>query len=406
MALSAEFDAAQATNAVGLDLYRQLAPANPAANLVLSPYSIESALALAYAGADGSTRREMASALRLPDDNAALEKGFAKLRGALGETATKSEAVAAQIRKYGGQRDSIQWSVGNRLFGQEGYPFRPAFLYQMKDRFAAPFEAMDFKQDTERSRTRINTWVEEQTRNRIKNLIPQGMLEPDSRLVLVNALYLKAPWETSFAPTSTRPLPFHAPSGTRPAPTMHRIGQMYAATENGLTLVSLDYVGDELCFLLILPDPGQSLHEAQAKLTSENLARWARRGILPATRVSLYLPKFRVEGESVRLGAALRALNMKDAFDDNLADFTRIAPPIDREKERLALAEVLHKTFIALDEEGTEAAAATAVLMRGAGAAAPPPPVEVRVDRPFLFAIQHRPTGACLFLGHITEPGR
>lgn len=403
---AAEFDAAAAANAIGLKLYRQLAPASPQENLVLSPYSIESALALTYTGADGDTRQEMARVLQLPAEDGTVQRGFSALREALARTAEQSKELAERNRAFGGKTDPIQWAAANRLFGQEGYAFRAPFLALMKEGFSAPFEVLDFQRDAERARGVINGWVEEQTRRKIKDLIPHGGVDGDTRLVLVNALYLKAPWEKPFEKTATRPRAFAFPDGTsREIPTMHRTGALGHATEAGLTLVSLDYLGGELQFLVILPDTGTSVDEAAAKLTPAHFTRWAKLGEGRRPSVSLYLPKFRVEGRTVPLGDALRGLGMKRAFDEpaGSADFSRMAPrtPADY----LAISKVFHQTFVALDEEGTEAAAATAVGMVALAAMIDPPrPIEVRVDRPFLFAIQHRPSGACLFLGRIAHP--
>jgi serpin B len=404
---AAEFDAAVSTNEVGLALYRQLAAQKPGENLVLAPYSIESALALAYAGADADTRTEMARVLHLPLDNAALQAGFAGLRSALDQIAQQSKTAAETRRQHGGKTDVIDWHAANRLYGQTGYAFRQEFITLMKEGFAAPFEAVDFRGDAERTREAINAWVDGQTRRKIRDLIPRGGLDRDTRLVLVNALYLKAPWETPFEKTGTQPRPFHQPGGrTREVPTMHRSGLLGYAAEEGLTAVALDYLGGGLRFLVLLPNEGEDIDALAARLTPEHFARWARLGeTTNPVSVSLYLPKFRVEGTTIPLGRELRALGVKRAFDEprGSANFDRIAPR--QPNDYLAISEVFHQTFIELDEEGTEAAAATAVVMRTLSAALPPPkPIEVRVDRPFLFAIQHRASGTCLFFGRISDP--
>ena len=168
-ATAAEFDAATAINQVGLDLYRQLSTKDSTGNLVISPYSIESALALVYAGADGTTRSEMARALHFPAENTALAPAFGALRAALDGIAQQSKAAAERAAKYGGKIDIIEWNAANRLFGQNGYEFRPAFLKLMREDFAAPFEPLDFIHNTEPSRGTINAWVEEQTRRKIRD---------------------------------------------------------------------------------------------------------------------------------------------------------------------------------------------------------------------------------------------
>lgn len=399
-----EFDAPEAINAVGLELFRGLAAARPAENLVVSPYSIESALALAYAGADGTTRTELARALHFPADDAPLQAGFAALRTALEQAAADSRPLAEARTKAGRPTDPVEWSAANRLFGQTGYAFRQPFLTLMRDGFAAPFEAMNFRANPEPPRLAINAWVEEQTRRRIVDLIPAGGLTEDTRLVLVNALYLKAPWETPFDPAGTVPRPFRTGGGaSRAVPAMQRTGAMGYARDGGATVVTLDYLGNGLQFVVVLPDEGTTVDALAARLTPAHFARWARLRETDRREVDLQLPKFTVRGGTIRLGPALRALGVRQAFDEprGSANFERIAPRLP--DEYLAMAEVYHQTFVALDERGTEAAAATAVVIVGV-TSVPAPPIEVRVDRPFLFLIQHRASGAGLFLGRVTDP--
>ncbi len=399
-----DFDAAAATNAVGLDLFREVARSRAGTNLILSPYSIKSALALAYAGADRGTREEMARALRFPAETASLQAGFASLRSALERVAVNSQAIAAARTRNGLPTDPIQWSAANRLFGEQDYTFHDSFLTTMRDGFAAPFEPMDFRRNFERSRLAINAWVEEQTRQKILNLIPAGGLSEYTRLVLVNALYLKAPWNTPFLRTGTTPRAFRlATGGSREVPTMHTTDSLRYAVEDGFRIVVLDYLGNELQCVIALPDEGQTTDTIAARLTPLHLARWAALGNTSRTQIALALPKFRVSGSTIALKPALRGLGVRSAFDEpsGSANFDRMAPR--RPDEYLAMDNVYHQTFVALDEEGTEAAAATAVVMVGV-TSLPPPPLEFRVDRPFLFALQHRASGACLFFGRITDP--
>jgi serpin B len=420
---AAGFDAAAAVNDVGLDLFRQLAGARPATNLVISPYSIESAMVLAHAGADGITRAEMTHALHLPDDDAGVQRAFASLRTRLA-AATSHATRTAKNRERGtqvytvqdGKRvelidhttppSAIEWHVANRLFAQRGYPMREAFLSLMRDGYGAPLQLFDFKSEAESARANINQWVSEQTRDRIRELIPLGGVSKATRLVLVNALYLKAPWDTPFPTHLTTPRQFHpSAGGTRKVATMLRGGHLAYAHENGVTVVALDYLGRDLRCIVVLPDETQSVEGVAAKLTAADFTRWAKLGERGETRlVTLYLPKFRVEGTTMSLASSLRGIGIKSAFDQppGSADFGRIATR--KRDEYLYLSEVYHQTFIALNEEGTEAAAATAASVSLGAAMITEKPIEVRVDRPFLFAIQHRATGLCLFLGRITDP--
>lgn len=393
--------AANAINALGVDLLHQ--SAKPGANALLSPYSIQSALAMTYAGADGDTRVEMAKVLHYPKDDAEVHRSFAALRKALDDVMQKSARAAEQMQKWGGKMDPITLNTANRLFGQTGYAFREPFLNLVKDNYAAPFESMDFAKNPSAATKLINTWVEEQTRQRIRNLIPDGALNDLTRLVLVNAIYLKAPWADEFYEPATKPQPFHLGANNLiSVPTMTATRSLGYARRDGCTVLALPYRGGELQFLILLPDKVEGLATMEKALTARQLADGAR---LASQEVILYLPKFKLEPPAMALGRELQALGMKTAFDQPLgsANFDRIAPR--RADDYLYVSEVFHKTFLGLDEKGTEAAAATAAsLVYTSGVREKPKPIEVRVDRPFLFAIQHRASGACLFLGHLSDP--
>jgi serpin B len=250
----------------------------------------------------------------------------------------------------------------------------------------------------------INTWVEEKTSQRIRDLIPPDGLDRDTRLVLVNAIYLRAPWVEPFLESATKPRPFHVGGGPAlEVPTMLRQGRLGYARRDGYSVVTIPYSGNDLHFLVLLPDATNGLAALEAKLTPELLAAAAG----PTTaELILHLPRLKLEPPVFKLGRVLRTLGMRSAFDQprGSANFDRMAPR--RPDDYLRISEVFHKTFLALDEKGTEAAAATAVTMVRVTSVAvdQSKPIEVRVDHPFLFAIQHRPSGACLFLGRITDP--
>src|SRR5205814_7241831 len=205
---AADFDlAVKATNEIGIDLHRQLARGDE--NLCLSPYSIQSALAMTFAGADGDTRIEMARGLHFPDDGDAIHASFAALRSSVEEMAKKTGKLAEQSKKFGGPSEPITLGIANRLFPQTGYDFRDPFRDLVKKFYGAPFETLDFKANPEAARAHINKWVAEQTRDKIRDLVPQGGIKELTRLVLANALYLKAPWAWEFNDALTKPKPFH-----------------------------------------------------------------------------------------------------------------------------------------------------------------------------------------------------
>lgn len=392
--------AAQAINALGLDLLSR--GTEPRANTLLSPFSIQTALAMTFAGASGETRAEMAKVLHFAGEEAALHASFAALQKALDDAARRDAERVKQMKEYGGGGDPVTLTVANRLFGQAGYDFRQPFLDLTKRNYGAPLEAMDFVRNAARATRQINLWVEGQTRERIRDLIPPDTLGPDTRLVLVNAIYLKASWEEVFPAEATKPAPFHSGDGAAAkVPTMVRQGQFGYAKKQGFTAVTVPYHGGDLQFLILLPDRRDGLPELEGKLTAEQLAACSRPGY---SEVILHLPRFKLEPPLFKLGAALQNLGMKSAFDkpSGSANFDGMAPR--KADDYLYISEVFHKTFLELDEKGTEAAAATAVAMcAGAAIEEPPKPIEVRVDHPFLFAIQHRNSGASLFLGRITR---
>jgi serpin B len=400
---AAEFDlAATATNQLAVDLHRQLAAGNK--NLCISPYSIESALAMTFAGADGETRSEMARVLHFPSDASAVPASFASLQHSLEEMSAKTAELVKQAKRFGGPSEPITLSIANRLFAQKGYDFRQAFLSLVKQNYGAAFEPIDFVADAPGATQHINKWVADQTRNRIRDLIPAGALNEATRLVLANALYLKASWADPFSEKATKPEPFHVHGGAAvDVPMMRKMDRHFGyAKRAGFTAVSLPYTGNDLQFLVLLPDDVNGLHALESKLTAEMLAECAK---LETRDVDLHLPKFKIELPTMALARNFEVLGMKTAFDQppGSANFDRMAPR--KPNDYLYISQVFHKTFIAVDEKGTEAAAATAVaMMAGSAMIQRPPPVEVKVDRPFLYAIQHVPSGVCLFLGRVTNP--
>src|SRR5216117_4474743 len=242
--------AAKATNELAVDLHRQLATGDE--NLCISPYSIESALAMTFAGADGETRTEMARVLHLTNDST-VPASFAALQHSLEQMSTKTAELAKQSKKFGGPSEPITLNIANRLFAQKGYAFREAFLSLVKQNFGGAFEPIDFVANAAAATQRINKWVADQTHDRIRDLIPGGALNKMTRLVLANALYLKAPWASEFSDNATQPEPFYVRGGTPVnIPTMHKTDSHFGyAKREGYTAVSLPYVGNDLQFVIV-----------------------------------------------------------------------------------------------------------------------------------------------------------
>jgi serine protease inhibitor len=249
----ADFDeAANATNRVGIDIYRK-SPTN--GNLCLSPYSIESALAMTFGGAEGETRAQMERVLHFANDSDTVHASFAALQHAVEEMAQKTVKIAQDSHNTGGPSEPITLTIANRLFAQSGYDFREPFRALVKEYYRAPFELLDFRTDAPDATQYINKWVAEQTHDRIRDLIPAGALNELTRLVLTNAIYLKAPWSYPFSDLATKPQPFHVRGGAPVnVPMMQERERHFGyAKREGFTTVTLPYSGGELQFLIILP---------------------------------------------------------------------------------------------------------------------------------------------------------
>lgn len=388
---------ADGINAFGLELHQRLA--QEGGNRVISPWSIQSSLAMAYAGAAGKTREEMAAALHFAKDEAALHAGFADIARSLTELATKSRKQVENSSRNGGPNTALEINVANRLFGQDGYPFEKPFLDLLNTSYRAPLEILDFKKGPEPSRQYINHWVASQTKDRIKNLIPEGAIDEETRLILTNAVYMKAPWDSEFSPQADTPFFIEGTKEIKVAGLVDQRSFGHLKIPGG-DIVSIPYAANGLHFLLIIPEAKDGLVALEKTMTADMLRQAAN---APSREIQLHFPKFKLEPDSVRLADQLVAMGMPTAFNkpQGSADFSRMAP---REPEDyLAIDEVAHQAFIAVDEYGTEAAAATAVMTLG-GEATLRNPLKIHADRPFAFAIQHRESGACLFLGRVTDP--
>lgn len=361
-----------------LDLYAQLATdkENKGKNLFFSPYSVHSALAMTATGARGATREQMAKVLHLPNDDAKL---FAA--GDLG-------------RYYAHPRKDFELNVANALWGQKGFPWRPEWVGQQEARFGAGFREADFRSNPDGERDRINRWVEEQTRERIKELLVPLQIDRDTAMVLVNAIYFKGAWATQFDPKKTAPAPFLCDDNTKlDVPMMHgelKAGYMYTA--DGVQMAELPYRGGELSMVLVMPARRDDLASLEKKLTPAALDKWLS-ALRDRAELQVSLPKFRVESR-FELPEHLKALGMTDAFARGRADFGGMLP-----SPPVFVSAVAHKAFVEVGEEGTEAAAATAVVM---GADSGPP--SFYANRPFLILIRDTKRGTILFMGRVMRP--
>jgi serpin B len=355
-------------------------------NLAISPASVSLALTLPWSGARGATAAEMARVLHLSGTPDSVLPGVADQLARLNDP----------------KRTAYTLRVANRLFPERTYALQKAFLDRMAS-LGAPAEGLDFRRAPGPSRQRINTWVAEQTSDRIRDLLPPPAINAETRLVLVNAIYLLADWLSPFSRETTRFVPFFFPTGDRPVPTMHQVGTFKFAAADGVKLLEMPYVGGALAMTIVLPDARDGLPALEQSLDARRLDTWI--AALKPQKVAVVLPKFTIDPPSpLALADVLKGLGMKLAFDREQADFTGIAAP-PSPADRLVISDVFHKAFVKVDEKGTEAAAATAVVMQRAGAMPDPQrPQEFRADHPFLFLIRDLKTGGVLFLGRVVDP--
>ncbi len=375
-------------NAFSADIYGQVK--GEPGNLVLSPASIAIALGMTYQGATGTTADEFSSVLHIQDSGLDAAQWHAAA-GELGVRWTSSGDAEGRV-------PPPEIALANRLFGAKGLPFKEDFLSDSLRDYRAPMERLDFSA-TEPARAHINGWVEDRTRDRIKDLLPPGSIQSDTLLVLANAIYFKAQWLDPFNEAATKDAPFFA-GGSKEVkvPTMRTVKNFRYTSADDATFVEMPYGGGSYAMMLAVPNERDGLSALESKLSADAFFGWTSK--MKFQRVELAMPKFRVEPpKSLELTPTLEALGLKKAFTDG-AEFFGMVDPKD---DLLKITNVFHKGFIEVDETGTEAAAATAVVMGRAGSM-PSEPVKVDVDRPFLFFIRDTQTGTVLFMGRVVDP--
>lgn len=388
-------EAATAVNALGLDLLRH---AFPSGNAALSPYSIQLSLAMVYGGAAGKTMEEMRKTLHYPASESLLHDSFAELQNQV----MGSLAKAKQARQSGavrGDTEPMRLLVANRLFAQQSLRIEQPFVQLLKVFYGAPPVLLDFGANPSGSQKAINAWFADQTQQRIQSIMPKGAITKKTRVVLANAVYFKGEWQKAFSESETRPRPFYLkPEYPVDVPTMKTKGRLGYDKIPGASIITIPFTGYDLELVLMVPDPHKTVTEMERKITPTTFAKAAKALDLP---VILFLPKFRVEPASIDLAPFLKMFGMRSATSEHSADFSRIS--VDA---HIHLGSVYHQSRTAIDEHGAEAAAGTAATMRLGviGTASQPEPKIVKVNRPFLFCIQHQPSGACLFLGRVMDP--
>jgi len=361
-----------ANNKFALELYSELSESEEG-NIFYSPYSIFSALAMTYEGARGNTAKEMEQTLHFPGKDI-LRPNFARIYN--------------EINK---PNDAYELRTGNALWVQKNYPIHQSYMDVVEKYYGGKATNLDFAHETEKSRETINSFIEEQTNGKIKELIPRGVLTPATVLVITNAIYFKGTWQFEFDPKNTREMDFKTPNGNVKVDMMYMNPEKakfnYTDLED-LQILELPYKGGKVSMLILLPKENLSSIEP---LTVEKLEEWKKE--MKETKLdAIYIPKFEFT-KKYSLNKALKALGMPTAFTSN-ADFSGIT------SDKIWIDSVIHQAYIKVDEKGTEAAAATAVTMVRSAM----PKNVFKADHPFIFIIQERETGNILFMGRIMNP--
>ncbi|XP_032907327.1 heterochromatin-associated protein MENT-like [Catharus ustulatus] len=395
------------TNSFTLDLYKKLNETSKGQNIFFSPWSIATALAMVHLGAKGDTATQMAEVLRFnqtarettrpsparpkkrkmdPEHEGAenIHSGFKKL--------------LSDINK---RRTTYLLKSANRLYEEKTYPLLPEFLQLITRYYNAKPQAVNFKRAAEQVRAQINSWVENRTERKIQSLLPAGSLHSRTVLVLVNAIYFKGKWEKKFLEKNTSEMPFRiSKTKTKPVQMMFLKDTFFILHETTMKfrIIELPYVKNELSMFVLLPDDisdnTTGLELVERELTYEKLAEWTKSDNMMKAEVDLYLPKLKVE-ENYDLKSPLSSMGIQNAFDPSQADFTGMSV-----KKDLFISQVIHKAFVEVNEEGTEAAAATAVLMMRSRV----PTMTFKADHPFLFFIRHNKSQTILFFGKFCSP--
>lgn len=375
--------------------------ANSKGNLFYSPTSIRMALATAQAGAAGETAIEMKKVLELGDDPATTMMKLRADWNALAEPKLSpyaehsNDPLIQKLAEEHMERRRVVLRVVNRLWGEKDRRFKEPFLTSLRDRYGAPMELLDFKNEAEASRVTINKWVSDQTEHKIEHLIPPP-LRADTRLIITNAVYFKGQWSRPFEKYDTKPEAFHAPGGMKQVPMMHQIDHFRVAhIDNGLML-EMPYGDGDLVMDVILPDAKDGIATLEERFVAGAFAGWVAK--LGDKRVSVALPSFKTQA-SLELADVLVAMGMKLAFKFPGADFSAM----DGTKE-LYISRIIHQAYVAVAEQGTEVAAATATTLELGAVPPRDEPVKFRADHPFLVLIRDTRNGEALFVGRILDP--
>ncbi|MGH9590902.1 MAG: serpin family protein [Terracidiphilus sp.] len=372
--------AVNGSNAFAADLFQQLLT-HPG-NLFFSPESISVAFAMAYAGARGQTAAEMAKAFHFTLPQPRLQP-----------------AMGALLAEMNAPHKNCELHVANALWAQKDRNFLPDYLKLVQDNYGAAFHRVDFSTAPEAARGDINRWVEQQTNDKIENLIAPGVLTPATRLVLTNAIYFKGDWRNPFQKSETKDEDFHLSAvRTVKTPMMHRTGAYRYYDGGSFQALELPYAGGDLAMLVLLPKQISGLPALERSFTAASTSKWIG-NLKPAAKVILTLPRFDMTRQ-FQLSEVLSKMGLSQAFG-NAANFSGMTG-----SPGFTISAAIHKAYIDVNEQGTEAAAATSTVMRATAMRRrmPEPPIVFRADHPFLFLIRDTRSGSILFMGRVSDP--
>lgn len=364
-----------------VDLYNQLSPKSSyKGNIFFSPLSISAALSMALGGARNKTAKEMSDVLRVDGE---------KIHNHFSDFLSKLPSCAADVKLH----------IANRMYCEQTFPVLDSYLALLRDSYGATIESVDFRNDHENIRQQVNAWVERATESKIRDLLPGGSVNALTTLILVNAIYFKGLWDSQFNPDATRRSDFHLDSKSKKQVDMMYQKDHYSmasSEELGIMALEIPYRGGKTSMVVLLPNDVEGLSNLEELLTASKLAKLLK-NIGGFFDVELYLPKFKLE-QAIGLKGMLQQMGINDFFSSE-ADLSAIS-----EKENLSASDVVHKAFVEVNEEGTEAAAATAVtMMRCSLSLMPPKTYKFVVDRPFMFFIRSCDPDVVLFMGSVRD---
>ncbi|XP_038381768.1 serpin B10 [Canis lupus baileyi] len=393
---------AKSINQFALDFSKKLAESAEGKNIFFSPWGISTSLAMVYLGTGSTTAAQMAQVLHFSRDkdlkSCPESEKKRKMEFGLGKVEEIHSHFQTLISEINNPSTSYVLKTANRLYGEKTYPFHTKYLEDMKAYFGAEPQSVNFVGASGQIRKEINSWVESQTEGKIPNLLPDDAVDSATRMVLVNALYFKGIWEHQFSVQDTTEKPFRINKSTSKPVLMMSMKeklQIFHIEKPQAIGLQLYYDSHDLSLLVLLPEDVDGLDQLERAITYEKLSEWTSADMMELYEVELHLPKFRLE-ETYDLKSSLRSMGMSDAFNQGKADFSGMSM-----EGNLFLSNVFHKSFIEINEQGTEAAAGSGseVSIRSRL-----PPIEFNANHPFLFFIRHNKTASILFYGRFCSP--